>query len=609
MDLGKGATQTAPSASSASRGHHAMTPRKGRVAVVVITLSILLLLWRLPRSSHGIFPEPLGDVVLKPQEEDNRPAIPSILRLPDVSSTGVPRIQADFVAESSSAKNTRLQRLQKIKAAALHSWHGYRKFAWLKDELAPVSGGSKTSFGGWAVTLIDSLDTLWLMGLKSEFEEAVQALVDIDFEKPAHLPINVFETTIRYLGGLLGAYDLSNGEYPVLLEKAIEVGNMLYGAFDTPNRMPVIQWSKVGTEAAAGDTLVAELGSLTLEFTRLSQLTGDQRYYEAIRGITNCFESQQGQTRVPGLFPHVVNARECWFGDGVTFSIGSSADSVYEYFPKQYQLLRGRSLQYAKLYLTAKEPLKEHILFRPSIPAGQDILLAGIYKKYPTGREEFIAETQHLACFAGGMFALGAKLFDIPSDLKTARDLVEGCVWAYNATSMGIMPERLRLVPCHDRRQPCSWDERLWDKELLMLNSQEESASEKALSQEKRAQRLADRLRLPKGVTEMSNRGYALRPETIESIFVLYRVTGDESLREVAWSMFESIVAHTKTEFGFSSIDDVTSTNPTKMDIMESFWIAETLKYFYLLFEDPDVVSLDDFVFNTEAHPFRLQEV
>lgn len=606
MGSAPSSTQTAPSAST---HRHAMALRKGRVAVIVITISVLFLLWRLPRSGDGKFLEPVGNVVFEPQEEGYGHAVPSIPPIPDSSLAGLPRIQAEFVAESSSTKEIRLERLEKIKAAALHSWHGYRKFAWLKDELAPVSGGSKTAFGGWAVTLIDSLDTLWLMGLKTEFEEAVQALVNIDFEKPAHLPINVFETTIRYLGGLLGAYDVSNGEYPALLEKAREVGNMLYGAFDTPNRMPVIRWSKIGMEAAAGDTLVAELGSMTLEFTRLSQLTGDQRYYEAIRGITSCFESQQGQTRVPGLFPHVVNARECWFGDGVTFSIGSSADSVYEYFPKQYQLLRGRSPQYAKLYLTAREPLKKHILFRPSVPSGQDILLAGTYKKYPTGREEFIPETQHLACFAGGMFALGAKLFDIPSDLKTARDLVNGCVWAYNATRTGIMPERFRLIPCHDRQRPCSWDERNWMKELLKLNSHEESASDKALSEDKRAQRLAERLRLPQGITEMSNRGYALRPETMESIFVLYRITGDESLREMVWDMFENIITHTKTEFGFSSIDDVTSTDPTKMDTMESFWIAETLKYFYLLFEDPSVVSLDDFVFNTEAHPFRLQKV
>lgn len=586
-----------------------MAFRKGRVAVVFIVISSLLLLWRLPRSRNREHTGPVGDVVPSPNQLDNGNTMPSVSSLPGSPHTSLPRIQAEFGPESSATKETRLKRLEKIRAATLHSWHGYRRFAWLKDELAPVSGTSKTTFGGWAVTLIDSLDTLWLMGLKVEFEEAVQALVKIDFEKPAHLPINVFETTIRYLGGLLGAYDVSNGEYPALLEKAREVGNMLYEAFDTPNRMPVIRWSMIGMEAAAGDTLVAELGSLSLEFTRLSQLTGDQRYYEAVRRITDCFASQQGQTRVPGLFPHVVNARECWFGDGVTFSIGGSADSAYEYFPKVYQLLHGKSSQYAKLYLTAREPLRQHLLFKPSNPSGQEILLAGIYKKYPNGREEFIPETQHLTCFAGGMFALGARLFDIPSDLKTARDLVNGCVWAYNATRTGIMPERFRSNPCPDQQQPCPWDEHFWEKEVLRQNSQEESATDKTFPEDKRSQRLAARLRLPKGMTEVVNRGYALRPEAIESIFILYRITGDESLREVAWDMFESIVAHTKTEFGFSSIDDVTSTEPAKMDTMESFWIAETLKYLYLLYEEPSVISLDEFVFNTEAHPFRVQRV
>jgi len=42
-----------------------------------------------------------------------------------------------------------------------------------------------------------------------------------------------------------------------------------------------------------------------------------------------------------------------------------------------------------------------------------------------------------------------------------------------------------------------------------------------------------------------------------------------------------------------------------QLDEMESFWLAETLKYFYLLFSTPDVISLDDWVLNTEAHPFR----
>jgi mannosyl-oligosaccharide alpha-1,2-mannosidase len=100
-----------------------------------------------------------------------------------------------------------------------------------------VTGGAKNPYGGFAATLVDSLDTLWIMGLDAEFREAAAAAVKIDWAHGKTDGVNVFETTIRHLGGLLSAYDLSGEE--TLLKKAIELGDMLYMAFDTPNRMPV----------------------------------------------------------------------------------------------------------------------------------------------------------------------------------------------------------------------------------------------------------------------------------------------------------------------------------------------------------------------------------
>jgi mannosyl-oligosaccharide alpha-1,2-mannosidase len=95
------------------------------------------------------------------------------------------------------------------------------------------------------------------------------------------------------------------------------------------------------------------------------------------------------------------------------------------------------------------------------------------------------------------------------------------------------------------------------------------------------------------------------RPEAIESVFILYRITGDPTLRERAWKMFNAIVEHTLTDIAHAGLDDCTVRNPPKSDRMESFWLAETLKYFYLIFSEPDVVSLDDYVLNTEAHPLK----
>lgn len=108
-------------------------------------------------------------------------------------------------------------------------------------------------------------------------------------------------------------------------------------------------------------------------------------------------------------------------------------------------------------------------------------------------------------------------------------------------------------------------------------------------------------------MTALTSGEYKLRPEAIESIFVLYRITGDEALREHAWTMFQAIVKQTRTEHAFSDSEDVTKDGPRKLDKMESYWTAETLKYFYLIFSAPELLSLDDWVFNTEAHPFRLE--
>lgn len=88
----------------------------------------------------------------------------------------------------------------------------------------------------------------------------------------------------------------------------------------------------------------------------------------------------------------------------------------------------------------------------------------------------------------------------------------------------------------------------------------------------------------------------ACRPEAVESLFIMYRLTGDRSYMESAWTMFESVIAHTKTEIGHAAIQNVLFPVTEHIDQMESFWLAETLKYFYLCFAEWDVVDLDVFV-------------
>lgn len=95
---------------------------------------------------------------------------------------------------------------------------------------------------------------------------------------------------------------------------------------------------------------------------------------------------------------------------------------------------------------------------------------------------------------------------------------------------------------------------------------------------------------------EFPTNPFTYRPEALESIFIMYRITGDKSLQDAAWRMFKNIDKATRTTFGHSSIDDVRDTEPKLSDKMESFWLAETLKYLYLIFSDPSHISLDDYV-------------
>ena len=184
---------------------------------------------------------PSSDGVFRWKDLPQQYPVASMKALPSGRTVKIPKIQHNFKSkETAEAKTAREARRQAVKDSFEHAWKGYKQHAWMKDEVSPISGEYRDTFGGWAATLVDSLDTLWIMGLRDDFDTAVAEVSKIDFSKSSEDELNVFETTIRYLGGFLAAYDLSG--LPVLLEKAIELGEMLYVAFDTPNRMPMTRW-------------------------------------------------------------------------------------------------------------------------------------------------------------------------------------------------------------------------------------------------------------------------------------------------------------------------------------------------------------------------------
>ncbi|PNY25000.1 alpha-1,2-Mannosidase [Tolypocladium capitatum] len=568
--------------------------------------------WNLPRrpsTSGASRVEPPDDDFTWRRAKPHYPVTSSLRPLPTAGVDALPGVQGQvhFAAESPERKQLRLQRRDAIKDAFTKSWTAYKEHAWLRDEVTPVTGGQKDTFGGWGATLIDSLDTLWIMDMKADFESAVDAAHrDISFATTQAPTINVFETTIRFLGGLLSAYDLSGDAR--LLSKARDVGDLLYAAFDTPNHLPVARWNlhaaaRGEPQAAQSDTLLAEVGSLGLEFTRLSLVTGDARYHDAVQRIGELLADAQATTKVPGLWPILVNAADEDFDAGDDYALGGMADSAYEYLPKMAALLGQQEGIYADMYARSMEASWEHLFFRPMTPTDEDILFPGVLHASVSGdgvSTSLETSAGHLICFTGGMLALGGRLLANATHLDWADKLTRGCLWAYESLSTGVMPETFHLTACPDPSSSCAWDESRWH--AAVRNKQPLNDAQATIKEQ----------RLPPGFTHITDARYILRPEAIESVFLMYRTTGDPRWQDRAWALWTAIDALTSTPLANSAVWDVNppaGEAPGKADSMESFWLGETLKYFYLIFSEPGLVSLDEWVFNTEAHPFkRLRE-
>ena len=521
------------------------------------------------------------------------------------------RIQHDFGKDVKSLAQTSRQRA--VRKEFIHAWTGYQDHGWMADSLKPLSGTTENQFCGWSATLVDALDTLWIMQLDEEFEEAVNATLKIDFDNSEKKCIvNLFETTIRHLGGLIAAYDLSGEER--LMPQIIELGEMLHSAFNTWNGMPCSHCALVRNPkdlfGPPTSIAMAAQGSLYLEFARLAQITGDEKYMKSVLQLTDTFARTQNDSTIPGLWPELVDASSVdgfgrhFSGGSFTYSVGALSDSTYEYLVKGHLMLGKVTNQYKTMWTHAARAIRKYILFRAQIPdLGKDLMFSGIATRYSdVGDIMFEPRTEHLGCFAGGMFGLASRIFNQPADFLIGEALTNGCVWAYQTGPLGLMAETFTALSCPLMDgTPCEFNQSTWEED-------------KKNPAHCHGGDCSNNDSLPKGIVSVSDARYLLRPEAIESVFYYWRMTGNEYWRDVGWEMFTAVRKHTRSSYAHASIENVMAEmNPAvyggravQRDEMESFWFGETLKYFYLLFSEPSLVSLDEYVLNTEAHPFKL---
>jgi mannosyl-oligosaccharide alpha-1,2-mannosidase len=514
-----------------------------------------------PRKSWFVEPKHF-DWRARPWKHPLQPG--EIVPLPSGPPRKLRRIQHDFSssppqpdAEARMKENE--SRRRAVRNSFRKAWESYKNYAYGFDELMPISLKGKNSFAGWAATIVDSLDVLWIMEMGDEFQQAVSYVHSIDWDRATASSCSVFETNIRYMGGLLAAADLSQDGR--LVDAAFALGHVLITAFDTENHLPVntLHFGKAKSENGelkpSAHESSANLGSLSLEFIRLSQLTGEPRFFSLIDRIKRELERTQDRTLLPGMWPRYINLRDGFLTDDNVFSINAPADSLYEYLGKTYALLGGLDPAYERMFREAMETVRKNTLFRPILPGDPDVLMTGVVTVGSDGNTTLTPEVQHLGCFSGGMFLLGGRLFGIEDYVNVGEKLTLGCVWAYNATPTGIMPEQFSVLPCDPRTI------------VPEAGSKYVACSWAAVAQEWETGQYRKN---PQGFTSLWDTRYILRPEAIESLFYLYRVTGRSELQDMAWDMFLAVRDATETSMAFSAIKDVMAEgNTAKSDSME----------------------------------------
>ncbi|KAL9079774.1 MAG: hypothetical protein Q9157_001346 [Trypethelium eluteriae] len=509
-------------------------------------------------------------------------------------------------------------RMEQVRDVFKISWAAYEDHAWGFDEYRPLSKRGRqiiegSNGMGWII--VDALDTLIIMNMTAELLHArdwITTTLNFDINSDQ---VGTFEVTTQILGGLLSAHYLST-DFPDMApisviegspgedlyrEKVADLADRVLGAFESKTGIPYanvnLQTMKgIAAQNNEGATSSASVGGVQLELKYVAKMTGEKHYWEtAEKAIQKLDEIGASD----GLLPSLVQPDSATFqGQGVR--LGSGGEYYYQDLIKQY-------LQ------TSKQEEVYHDMWKEAFTGMRKNLIA--YSK--TANLTFIGERpngldgplhpkmMHSSCSVPGTLALaltgGKPISELKKSfqwheeqedqLSLAKRLLQTCYGMYKATPTGLAPESARFHipdPPHmlsdgiinsaaDLNSPSDTD---WHRDYIIKSDVRESANYQS-------------------------------PSTIASIFYLYRLTGDVTYRHWGWDIFESFLQHTDAgaRNGYTSLDDVTLTPPPQRDNMSPAWMAETLKWFYLLFGPEDVLPLDQVVFSGAAHPFPRFEL
>ena len=479
------------------------------------------------------------------------------------------------------------ERAEQVKEAFKISFSGYEKYGWGYDEYHPISHSGKfmTPKGlGWII--VDALDTMMLMNLTTELAHARQ-WIHSNLTYDQDHDVNTFETTIRMLGGLLSAHYLST-DFPgiyapvddglsddLYIEKASDLADRLLGAYESTSGVPFASinlhtMSGIPSHADGGASSTAEATTLQLEMKYLSKLTGETTYWEKAEQVMKVVDDNH---MPDGLVPIYIHPQQGVFR-GENIRLGSRGDSYYEYLIKQYLQTSREEPVYQAMWKESLAGVKKHLLTY-SHPHNFTVL-----GERPSGlSRELSPKVDHLVCFMPGTIALATtgglplkQARQQPSwgdqqeeDMKLAEELMKTCWGMYKLTPSGLAPE-ITHFNLYD--PPLMYDNFTSATRPKSPESFEECANARCTSMNK------------VGGEDYTIKGADVhnlqRPETVESLFYMWRITGEEKYRKWGWEMFQAFIRWSAVEdgTGFSSTANVLHTPPGFRDNMESFWLV-----------------------------------
>ena len=219
----------------------------------------------------------------------------------------------------------------------VHAWSSYKKFAWGFDEVKPVSGTPHNFFvtgHSFGLSIIEALDTLYVMGLDTELEACVSWLrTHLDFDVDAD--VQMFEAVIRMVAGLLAGYYATGERF--MLDGARDLADRLLVCFmKSPTGAPY-RFANLRTGAVREPkSNLAEIGSNILEFGDLTRLTGDPKY---LRASMRAYEAVIAKRSALDLLGTNFDIEAGEFSDPLDVAPDEPADSFYEYLWGGWQML------------------------------------------------------------------------------------------------------------------------------------------------------------------------------------------------------------------------------------------------------------------------------